>query len=109
ALPTGSGRPPAPDPTGPNRALLRIDLRDLVALQAEPGHQALLAENERVDIVLHRRARRGLGLTFVHHGDARTDADLEALCLVELGYRGVVHEEHRVAILLRSGLQPRRH
>src|SRR5918993_4757785 len=47
-------REPVP---GLTRSLLRRDLRDLVSLDAEPGHQSLLAEDEGVNVVLHRGGR----------------------------------------------------
>ena len=37
--------------------LFRIDLGNLVALDAESEHQPLLAEDEGIDVVLHSRGR----------------------------------------------------
>src|SRR5262250_1040587 len=53
--------------------LLRRDLRDLVALHAETGHQSFLAEDEGIDIVLHRGRSCGLRLALIHHHDAWAD------------------------------------
>lgn len=42
-------------PSPAEHALLRVDFRDLVALDSNPGHQSLLTEDERVDVILHGR------------------------------------------------------
>src|SRR5437867_4623490 len=84
---------------------LLADSGDLRALDPHACHQALLVEDERVDVVLERRARERAGDTLVHHDDARADADLPALTLVEILDRGVRHQEERVAERLHAGLQ----
>src|SRR5262245_12829900 len=91
--------------TSPRTLLFRADLGDLVALHPDPSHQPLLAEDERVDVVLRRRRRQRLRLALVDYGHGRADTDLEAFGLVELPERAGVHEEQRVAVLLRPGLQ----
>src|SRR5262245_28989199 len=88
--------------------LLGVDLRDLVPLDPEPGHEPLLAEDERVDVVLHCRGRRTLRLPLVQNDNARTDADLESARGVELLDGLGVHEEHRVAVGLRAHLESHR-
>src|SRR5512143_763729 len=72
--------------------LLR-DPGDLRALDSHAGHQALLAEDEGIDVLRERRAGDRLGESRIDHDDARSDAELEALALVEIGERAVVHEE----------------
>src|SRR5262245_27242674 len=86
-------------------SLFGLELRDLVALYAEAGHQSFLAEDEGVDIVFHGRCCRILRLSF-HDDDGRTDADFEAIRLIELLQRPVVHEEHRVAVGLAPACRP---
>src|SRR4051794_16868644 len=87
---------------------LRRDLLDLVALETEAGHQALLAENERVDIVLQGLGRRALTHAFVDDDNAGADADLESVRLVELLESAGAREEHRVAVLLAARLETER-
>ena len=91
--------------TGHGAQRLVLEPRDLVALDAQAGHQPLLAEDEGIDIVLGGGGGQRLGLAFVHHDDARADADLEALVGAEGADRRLVHQEHGVAELLRAGLQ----
>src|SRR5262245_6179916 len=80
-------------PTGSGLGqLLGIDLRDLVALDPESGHEALLAKDEGVDVLLHRRGGAGFGLPLVHHDDAWTNAHLEPVSRVELLQCLGVHE-----------------
>jgi uncharacterized membrane protein len=86
-------------------SLLRLDLRDLVALNPEPCHESLLGEDEGVDILLHRGGGAALRHALVHHDDSRPDANLESLGLVEHLDRGVFHEEHRVAVSLGASLE----
>ena len=88
--------------------LLGIELGDLVALNPESRHKAFLAEDEGIDVVLHRRGRTAFCLPLVHDDDARTNADLEPFSLVELLQHRVVHEEHRVAVGLRACLESER-
>src|SRR6476646_7021963 len=51
--------------------LLGRDLRDLVALDAEARHEALLSKDEGVDVVLERLRRGALPHPLVHDHDAR--------------------------------------
>jgi hypothetical protein len=53
-------------------------------LYPEARHQPLLSEDEGVDIVLQRAGRGGLCQTLVHQDDARADADLETVLVVQL-------------------------
>src|SRR5215472_8169458 len=92
----------------PGGRLFRVDLRNLVALDAHAGHQALLTEDEGVDIVLRSGRGQRLRHAFVDHDHGGTDPDLEPVSLVELPNRLVAHEEHRIAVLLSAGLQPDR-
>src|SRR3954471_16307614 len=82
--------------------LFRVDLRNLVALYAEPCHQALLAKDECVDVVLGCRRSHRLGLALVNDDHGGTDADLEAVGGVELRHCTRVDEKHRIAELLRT-------
>jgi len=50
--------------------------------------------------------RGGLGHAFVDHDHAGPDPDLEAIVFGQRVQRLLVHEEHRVAELLRPSLQP---
>src|SRR5262245_4524924 len=59
----------------------RSDLGDLVALDAHSRHQSLLAEDERIDVILRGRRRHRLRRTLVHHHDGRADPDLESVGL----------------------------
>src|SRR5215467_7815003 len=86
----------------------RSDLGDLVALDAHSRHQSLLAEDERIDVILRGRRRQVLRDTLIHHHDSRAHPDLEPVGLVELGQGIRVHEEHRIAELLGPRLQPDR-
>ena len=58
--------------------LFRIDLGDLVAMDAESDHQPLLAEDEGIDVVLRSRGRQRLRLALVHHDHRRADPDSSA-------------------------------
>ena len=71
--------------------------RDLRALNARTRHQALLVEDEGVDVLRERRAGDRLALPLVHQDDARPDPDLPAVAPVEVLERLVVHQEERVA------------
>src|SRR5499433_1067633 len=84
---------------------LLFDAADLRALQPEPRHEPLLGEDEGVDVAPAGRGGEGLGLALVDDHDARAHADLEALALVEIGQRGVGHEEESVAEALHARLQ----
>ena len=93
----------------PGSARLFRSLRDpgdLRTLDAHAGHQPLLAEDECVDVLRERRAGDRLAHALIDDDDARPDAELEALALVEIGERAVVHEEERVAEDLDARLQP---
>jgi hypothetical protein len=56
-----------------------LDPGDLRALDTKAGHQALLAEDEGVDILRERRRSELLRHTLVDHDHAGAHADLEAL------------------------------
>src|SRR3990172_7459150 len=63
---------------------LWIDPGNLRALQAEPRHQPLLAEKERIDITLGCGRRKRSGFAGVHENDARAGTDLPAVALLEI-------------------------
>src|SRR5262245_19212903 len=88
-----------------------IELGDLRPLDADAGHQPLLIEDERIDVLRDRRAGERPGEARIDDHDARTDAEFEAAAPVEIGQRLVVHEEERIAEALDAGLEPvgRRH
>jgi hypothetical protein len=83
---------------------LALDLGDLRPLQAQPGHQPFLAEDEGIDILGDGRGRQRFRDPGIHHGDTRADADLEALVFVEIPEGLVGHEEQRVLKVLHTGL-----
>src|SRR5947207_7627816 len=85
---------------------VRGDPGDLVALKADAGHQAPLAEDEGVDVILHRRGRRVPRHALVHDHHARTHAHLETIRLVQLREGVGIHEEHGISEFLHPGLQP---
>src|SRR5262245_35440287 len=85
---------------------LLVDPRDLRPLDARPGHEPLLAEDEGVDVARDRVAGHGPPHALVDDDDARADADLEAVGRVELVERGLGHEEERVSELLHARLEP---
>src|SRR5438046_943202 len=89
----------SPFPRRVGRRLL-VDPRDLRSLNARAGHEALLVEDEGVDVARDRVAGDRPPDARVHHDEARTDADLEPAGRVELVESGVRHEEERVAELL---------
>src|SRR5207247_399320 len=76
------------------------------ALEAGAGHQALLVEDERIDVLRERRARDRLALPLVHHDDARPGADLPAAAPVEVAKGVVGHQEEHVAVALQTRLIP---
>src|SRR5215813_253298 len=84
---------------------LLFDSADLRALQPEASHEPFLGEDEGVDVAPPGRGGEGLGRARVDDHDARAHADLEALALVEVGQRRVVHEEHGVPETLHAGLK----
>src|SRR5262245_17817255 len=94
----------SPFPRRLGRRLL-ADPRDLRSLDADPGHETLLVEDEGVHVARDRVAGDGLPDALVDDDDARADAELETVGRVELVERGVVHEEERVAELLYARLE----
>src|SRR5437867_5422141 len=84
---------------------LLVDPRDLRSLDADASHEALLVEDEGVDVARDRVAGDRLPDALVDDDEARTNADLEPVGRVELVERGVRHEEERVAELLHASLE----
>lgn len=62
--------------TSPASAPIPLDAGDLGALDAHARHQALLAEDESISIILKRGGGEVLGHTVVDDDDSRTHADL---------------------------------
>src|SRR6266850_8430287 len=87
----------------PGRSFL--DAADLRALQAEPGHQPLLVEEDRIHVVLECRGRKCPRRADVEDDDARPAAELEAAALVEIAEGGIAHEEQGIAERLNAGLE----
>src|SRR5213079_1142548 len=84
---------------------LLVDPRDLRSLNAGPGHETLLVEDERVDVARDRVAGDGSPDALIDDDQARTDADLETAGRVELLEGSVRHEEERVSELLHARLE----
>ena len=69
------------------------------------GHQSLLVENEGIGVILQRRTRQVFGKAFVDDHDRRTRANLPSLGFVQIIDGRFVHQEYRIAVGLRAGLQ----
>ncbi len=80
-------------------------------MEAEPRHETLLVENERVDVVLEGQRGHRPRLARVDDDNARADADFPAIAAVQILKRLVVHQKQHIAERLHAGLQAigRRH
>src|SRR4029077_6091759 len=82
-----------------------VDLSNFRALDSHPTHESLLAEDERIDVVLERRSRERLGHAFFDPNKARTDAKFPARAPVEIVDRGVRHQKQHISERLNAGLK----
>jgi len=89
----------------PKSLLARRVARDLAALQPNPSHEPLLAENEGVDVFVERLNRHRFGHSRVEDHEARTCSYLPPAAFIDVIEGSVVHEEQDVAVRLHPRLE----
>jgi hypothetical protein len=85
--------------------LARSEFRDLCSLHADSGHEPGLAEEKRLDSLVHCGRGNGTGESLVRHHQRGRGTELEAVGTPQVFQGFFVHEEQSVAIFLDADLQ----